>query len=339
MVTTWTTSFVVYRRIPLSTVTDDNLAPGQANASSAQNDDDTEPTQIVVACGSNDFGEAGIPPSSHQVGRVAVTTPSDMPRIVDLGLKPGEVVDHIRGGQRHVVCVVRDTSGRQRVVGWGANRKGELDPLGNSTSGRVVSGPPQSTGKGKAAVRSTTLTPTTLPVRLPPGETVEDVALGSGHTMLRLSSGRVMAWGSDVKGQVAGLHEAKEVVQIAATWGGTYLLDSKLQLWSQGNNSHSQLLRSTTDNQSSKGEVILPPTLQAEQGVTSLRTGSEHVLLRVSRQGERDEVWAGGWNEHSNLGLGDTTDRPTLEKVPLPGGVRRVRGLWGGLAATWVWAE
>lgn len=46
----------------------------------------------------------------------------------------------------------------------------------------------------------------------------------------------------------------------------------------------------------------------------SLQCSSESTVL-VGRDGS---VWASGWNEHGNLGLGHTDDRHTWAKVPLP---------------------
>jgi protein ATS1 len=254
-------------------------------------------TQVIVAAGSDDFGELG--------GGV-------------IHLKEGERVEHLRGGQRHVLAVLAAGSGdarKQRVIGWGAARRGELDP-----------NPQPSKGKGKARTIRT-LPPTELPLDLP--SPIIDISLGASHTLVLLANGRVLAWGNDLKGQITGLADASGVRAIGATWNGSYLLSD--ELWSQGSNTHGQLLRSNG------GETRAPRAsvpLDAEE-VAAFAAGSEHILaLARSRSGARTDLWAGGWNEHGNLGLGNTDDRAELVNT----GVQASR-VWAGCAASWALIE
>ena len=53
-------------------------------------------------------------------------------------------------------------------------------------------------------------------------------------------------------------------------------------------------------------------------GVCRVAAGAEHSLA-LTRAGQ---LWSWGWNEHGNLGQGDTTDRDTPTLVPLPMPVR-----------------
>ncbi|KAL1409974.1 alpha tubulin suppressor [Vanrija albida] len=261
---TWTTSFVVYER---------GLSSGRE--------------QAVVSAGSNDFGELG---SSSTSG----------PVLLDL-LKPGEHVEHLRGGQRHVIAVLSSGSGAgrtQRVVGWGACRRGELDPSG-----------PKPTAKGKGKAPARTSPPVAIALPVPPGAKITELALGAAHSLALLSTGRVLAWGSDLKGQVGGLDAVSEATGVAATWGGSYVVAAGA-LWSQGANTHGQLLRSSTE---ARARVAL-------DAPTTLVAGSEHVLV-----GTAEGLWTGGWNEHGNLGLGDQADRAELVQVPVPGKDRGLR--------------
>lgn len=269
---TWTTSFVVLE-----------CPDGSADR-----------TQVIVAVGSNDFGELG--------GGV-------------IRLKEGERVEHLCGGQRHVLAVLASGSGaarKQRVIGWGAARRGELDPNSQPNN-------------GKSKARSRTLPPTELALNLP--SPVIDICLGASHTVLLLAEGRVLAWGNDIKGQIAGLCDATGVRAIGATWNGTYLLTD--ELWSQGSNTHGQLLRSDA------GETRVPraPVHLEAEAVEAFAAGSEHILA-VARGGARTGVWAGGWNEHGNLGLGNTTDCAQLINT----GVHASR-VWAGCAASWALVE
>lgn len=327
---TWTTSFVVYER-------QGHHATGPF------------PEQVVVAGGSNDFGEIGVAPSKPAVMRV------------DAALQDGEWVEHLHGGQRHVVAVVSHGHGdnrTQRVVGWGAARRGELSavPLPPPTRGTK--------GKGKAVATPTTLPPTPINLAIPSGTHVIDLALGAAHSIALCANGTVLAWGSDAKGQITGLTSSSsslsspsslpsmitDVRCIGATWGGSYLLTGDA-IWSQGGNTHGQLLRHTPadansgasraddhdNNAAARGPVLLPD----HDAVTSaLVAGSEHVLV-VADGGKT--LYTGGWNEHGNLGVGDTVDRGRL--VPagvgqgLDSGARTIVRVWGGCAASWVWTR
>ena len=51
--------------------------------------------------------------------------------------------------------------------------------------------------------------------------------------------------------------------------------------------------------------ISLPDQLKREGGVKEIRVGAEHNVA-LSFHGR---VWSWGWNEHGQLGLGDTDDR------------------------------
>ena len=344
--TTWTTSFVVcQRKIQQQSGSGGIVGSGELGgsggpASSGLDASDVE--QIVVSCGSNDFGELGraATPSNDTV---AVTRPSDECTVVDVGLQKGETVEMIRGGQRHVVVVIQGRRG-QRVVGWGAARKGELDPLSGTgssktgssmpnmgnTSGPSSNGKRRAMGKGKAKARTypTTLPPTPLKLDMPPDTTIVDIGLGAAHTLVLLSNGSVLGWGSDAKGQITDIRAMNDVIRIGAMWGGSFF-QCPSGIYSQGSDTHGQLCRGAGAGAIERGIVQMDEGDEAADGdVRKMVLGSEHVVV-VDR-----EMWVGGWNEHGNLGLGDPVDRSRLTRVS---GIDGVRGVWCGLAATWVW--
>lgn len=200
---------------------------------------------------------------------------------------------------------------------------------------------------------------------LAPGEIVEEVAAGASHSLALLSSGRVIGWGANNKGQIARLETISGAQSAHATWGGSYILchstpgsalrfaelgdnpwepspPSPTHLWSQGSNTHSQLLRPTAPDDVKLGStdpshpgpkrVYLPNgTIYQGREIDQVACGSEHVVVRL----DDDTVLAGGWNEHGNLGVGDQEDRAGLVPVELPGGARAIR-VWAGCAATWI---
>lgn len=274
---TWTTSFVVFT--------------------------DSE-REVIVACGSNDFGELSVPPSST-LGPVNV----------DVGMRPGEYVEHLRGGQRHVIVVISKGAGSertQRIVGWGASRRGELSAI-----------PIDASAKGKGKARPSTMGPTEILLDIPTGVHIVDLSLGASHSLALLSDGHVLAWGSNAKGQTTGVSELANIRQACATWGGSYFRDES-RIWSQGSNTHSQLLRAA--DTPDRGPVRL------DASPSSLCAGTEHVLVLASNGDP--SLYSGGWNEHGNLALGDVDDRPRLVKVDISG---RPENMWAGCAASWVW--
>lgn len=384
------------------------LEPGYDSNGRQENEDGNEDDingdieEIIIACGSNDFNELGLtaaessrsPIDSTADGHPHIPVPvtkACAPRRVDLGLRKGEWVEHLKTGQRHVVVVISAPapSGRgrkeQRVIGWGAGRRGELDVStlgglsgpstrkdersvrsstpGTSGNGKTANshssfGNGKGKGKGKAVARPTTYPPTTLPLPLSPGETILDLAVGSSHTLVLTSQGRVMGWGSDLKSQIRDVGDMHDVIGIAATWGGSYFLTSDGKVWSQGSNTYGQLLRPVLPGASDRGEGGVRGEISISEGrkVERLVAGSEHLMLLLSSksnsggvggdaEGEEEkdedaEIWVGGWNEHGNLGVGDQGDRAELVKVDLPPRSQKagaqVRGLWGGCASSWV---
>ena len=297
---TWSTSFVVYER--------------RAKRDEGVAGDVQEAEQLILACGSNDFGELGHEPTGEADGA------SDLPSIVDIGLKARERVQMIKGGPRRVLVLVNANSG-QRLTGWGAARKGELDP---TYTGGVVA--EKGKGKGKAQAYSRTLPPSSLDISHDAiSSEIIDFALGSSHTVVLLSDGMIRAWGSDNHGQIHDLSAMRNVKQIATAWNGTYLLTEDCRLFSQGSSDHGQLLRGMEAN--ARAAVEIPGR------VTKVVCGSEHLMIVSDGR-----LWVGGWNEHGNLGLGDQRDRSSLQEVVLPlhGAIR---GVWGGCAASWIWIE
>lgn len=309
---TWTSSLVVYRRLGVQ---------GTRNSSAIEASSD-----MVVACGSNDFNELGRA-VTELTRHISTTTPSSRPRVVVTGIMAGEEVEMLACGQRHVMLVITGGQGGQRVIGWGAGRKGELD-IKTLSGAEAVPAETSRKGKGKALSRPSTYPPTTIDLPLEQDERIVDISLGASHSVVLTSHGRVLAWGSDAKGQIGATADLAGIKQISASWNGSYLVSTDGTLWSQGSNTHSQLLH----EKDGLGGIVIPEDTTVERIVA----GSEHLIVLVSRAGQH-ELWTGGWNEHGNLGLGDQIDRPRLEKVQIPAG--EVKGIWAGCASTWVWIQ
>lgn len=311
---TWTSSFVVYRK----------LASVGATVSALNE----RSSDMIIACGSDDFNELGHSTTTSDK-HISTTTPSSRPRVVDVGLTADETVEMLECGQRHVILVIAAGERSQKMIGWGAGRRGELNiaTLGGAHPGQSDASS-KGKGKGKVTSRPSTYPPTTIPLHLRSDEKIVDLSLGASHSVVLTSLGRVLAWGSDSKGQTASTSALTDIAQVSASWNGTYLLSRDGKLCSQGANTHSQLLH--------QGEGLGPVVTPECRAVERIVAGSEHLLVLVSST-HGQELWTGGWNEHGNLALGDQVDRPRLERVQLPPG--RVKGIWAGCASTWVWVE
>lgn len=342
---TWSTSFVVYDRLPVcggdsasGPASSAALGNASSSASASGSADEPEPEHVLVVVGSNDFGERAHAPEFG--GAINI-------------INPGERVTHLAASQRHVVVVLDGPAG-QRVLGWGGARHGQLghsETLAASvadlkitetvtmqpdfpiTNGDKPEAPPKSAsksaskpsssgkdkdkGKGKMASRPAPAAPrSSTPVEISVPGRVRQVAVGAAHTLILADT--LLALGSDAKGQVRGLN-GLAAEQVAASWNGSYVLKDG-QLRAQGSDTHGQLCGAGENG----GEVSLPVDAQVRRIVA----GSEHLLV-VLQDGT---VLAGGWNGHGNLGLGDERDRDALVEVP---GVKATRA-WAGCATSFV---
>ena len=218
----------------------------------------------------------------------------------------------LTAGVHHVVALldVYDTRSpsqiTQMVVGWGSSQRNQL-------------------GQQKAVPR------TSIPVRIPSPSHVKSIAAGSQHTVLLHTSGSITSYGSDRKDQLSSLDSINSASTIGCTWNGTYTL-LPTGLTSTGSSSKGQLGRV---ERSSSSSTPVPSTgfgtIEFERPIDKIACGSEHVLLL-----SEGEVWAWGWNEHGNLGLGHQEDVYVPTKVPIQG---RALNVWAGCGNSWVLVE
>jgi alpha-tubulin suppressor-like RCC1 family protein len=119
-------------------------------------------TGQMLAWGNNFTGQLGNGTTTGSNTPVAVSLPS------------GTTVTAVAGGASHSLAL---TSSGQ-VLAWGNNFSGQL---GNGT---------------------TTNSTTPVPVSLPSGTTVTAIAAGLGHSLALTSTGEVLAWGDNTKGEL-----------------------------------------------------------------------------------------------------------------------------------------
>ncbi|KAF8813987.1 RCC1/BLIP-II [Phlegmacium glaucopus] len=288
---------------------------------------------VVISMGSDDFGDLGVGGGSstrtgkqsakdfHVVRFDHLSTPSGI-RITPAALR----VESITSGQRHTIYTT--------YVGWGTSGHGQLGqaPLSDSK-------PP-------------TFTP--LP-RIIEVDDVVSSALGIHHSLfLHALSGQISAPGSNRKGQLQ-LLPLQKVLKIGCTWNGSYTVvetnEEEWRIHCSGSNSHGQLGLKTDPLNADilgSGVVCFSEVFDCKSTSVEIACGSEHVLVLSHRNMEdrfvRQVLWGWGWNEHGNLGTGNTDDTPLPFKIwsnePDFGfrfeGVHELIGIWAGVGTSWI---
>ena len=199
---------------------------------------------------------------------------------------------------------------------WGMNNYGQL---GNGTT--------TTTGCGCIS--------TPVAVSLPSGTTVTAIAGGQFHSLALTSSGQVLAWGSNNRGQLGNGTTTYSSIPVpvslpsgttaTAIAGGGYhslALTSTGQVLAWGNNVQGELGNGTTTDSSTPVPVSLP----SGTTVTAIAGGFEYSLALTSTL----HVLAWGLNANGELGNGTTTNSSTPVAVSQPWGTY-VTAIAGGL--------
>ena len=294
---------------------------------------------VVISMGSDEFGDLGIGglTSTARIEKDFHVVKFDhlsMPSSIHNTLR----VESITSGQRHTIVQLQILES-PLLVGWGTSRHGQLGqvaPLSNSK-------PPPFTS---------------LP-RIISLDDVVSSALGIHHSLFLHASGQISTLGSNRKGQ-RQLLPSKSVRAIGCTWNGSYAVVESNEGWriySSGSNSHGQLglkaagpLNADIPN---SGIVHFPEILDSNSTSIEIACGSEHILV-LSRhtnmedcsvqQQQVSELWGWGWNEHGNLGTGNTDDTFLPLKIwsNEPGfvsyfkGAHELIGIWAGAGTSWI---
>jgi protein ATS1 len=170
------------------------------------------------------------------------------------------------------------------------------------------------------------------------------------------ASGQISALGSNRKGQLQ-LLPSKSVRTIGCTWNGSYAVvesNEGCRIHSSGSNSHGQLglLKAADPHITNTGIVHFPEIFDYKSTSIEIACGSEHILV-LSRHNMGEDrfvqhqvvkLWGWGWNEHGNLGIGNTDDTFLPLKIwsNEPGfisyfkGVHEVIGIWAGAGTSWI---
>lgn len=277
---------------------------------------------VLISMGSNDFSALGV--GTNQSTPTPAVVSFDHLTIEGRPIDSnGLVIESIIAGPRHIIIHVRTVlKNDYMLIGWGSARHGQLGLTGTANYDRphII----------------------TLDVS---ADRVQTYSIGLQHTVICHQSGRITAFGSNVKGQLRSLDILDPVRQVGCTWNGTYLLmkDDENTLLSTGSNAHGQLGRvsqGAEDGITSGLVEFTPPHDGRMPSLRSFACGSEHVIAVITPAGSLDvEIWGWGWNEHGNLGLDHTNDVPKPVKIwPEVGYAlgERIVQVWAGNGTSWI---
>jgi protein ATS1 len=292
----------------------------------------------LFSAGGGDFGDLGVGELSKKLKEVRDWKPIELRRLLPKGASGIRFLDLKSGPHTIIVKIQYEEGGKQHCMlsGWGAARHGQLSRLGLPSSQKLPNF-------------------ISVPKAIDMLEEIDEIAIGNQHTVFLTSHGNVLSLGSNKKGQIDGIKSLRDVCAVRTTWNGTYLVQGRLKergnwsIWSAGGSrvppTQLQSSRSSSGNttaSTSSREVFFPDSVK-RKALLSLVCGSEHVLVHVS-EGEMSEVYGWGWNEHGNLGLGNTNDVqeptriwPAADGIESGGG--QVVGVWAGCATTWLAVE
>lgn len=318
---------------------------------------------IVIALGNNDHGVlgSGLTPTelkySHMPRRIAL---EEELNAIYPDILSGFRINNLAAGLHHVIATLQvflHSGDREIAIGWGASRH---EQLGSFPSQRHLK------FDGRAPIIPFTPCPRLLllSLKIPEYNITDPIvtcALGSHHSVFLHQSGGITGLGSNKKGQLAGSRSTSGTIKnVQCTWNGTYLaLQSEdgepslghleWEIRATGSGNKGQLGHgSVVSSRSGLGAVQFPFKSNTCR-LIDMACGSEHVLVLVERFNEQaspgvdetQKVWAWGWNEHGNFGLGHTTDAhsPVAIWPPPPGAgqVRsRIHSIWAGCGTSWI---
>lgn len=241
----------------------------------------------AFAWGANSYGQLGC---NTQQASSRVPLPVD-----EQGILSGKVVTALSSGYLHSVALCADGT----LASWGYNLHGQLGNGGTASSDVPV-----------LVDRSGVLS----------GKTVVAVTSGPYHNLALCSDGSVVAWGSNLHGQLgngntnsstvpvavtkSGALAGKSVVALAAGHYQSFALCSDGTVAAWGYNEEGELGDGTTTSS------LIPVTAGGDltgRTVTSLSAGSYHTLAYCSDA----TVVSWGYNRHGQLGNGTLIDSPT----------------------------
>ena len=248
---------------------------------------DAQTAGRVLAWGSNDDGQLGIG-----------TTGGDFDVPVQTVLPAGATATAVAGGGEHSLAIT--SAG---VLAWGLNASGQLG-----------------TGNDENA-------DTAVPVQIPAGTVITEIAAGDSHSLALTSTGRVLAWGDNGEGELGNstvgqtsnvpvevsIPPGVTVTGIAAGGDHSLAVTSTGQALAWGFNGFGELGNGSSGNGSN---APVPVSLPAGTAVTEVAAGEDHSVARTATGG----ALAWGLNDQGQLGNGTTDNSDIPLPVSIPSG-------------------
>ena len=275
---------------------------------------------VLMSMGADDFGDLGVGGAKKQGnGKERLIHVVDLIPSVDSVARGSLKIPELVAGPHHVVARLNyvDSSGHavQKLVGWGASRQGQLGVTSRAVSSPMEIPLPQSSPR------------------------VTQIALGNQHTVFRHFDGSVTALGSNRKGQLGNVSSLRDITAVQCTWNGTMVVTSDNYtslLSSCGTNEAGQLGRPSGESSFAPVDLCLdgePPG--------AVVCGSEHTLAIAYPVDGHAKVMGWGWNEHGNLGTGETSNIrvPTTLRTSPAGEnhiVDEAISAWAGCGTSWI---
>jgi alpha-tubulin suppressor-like RCC1 family protein len=214
----------------------------------------------------------------------------------------------------HEVTAQRASVGRSATAGIAAagTSSGSLRAWGENAAGELGDG-------------TTTNAAVPVKVELPAGTKVTQVRAGCLHTVALTSKGHVLAWGSNVDGQLGDgtrtdsttpvrvkISRSTNVTAVRAGCNFSLALTSKGHVLAWGYNGLGELGNGTITDSDTPVRVQLPTGTKA----TAISAGQDFSLARTSK----GHALAWGLNVSGQLGNGTTTNSGVPVRVQLPTG-------------------
>lgn len=240
----------------------------------------------IFAWGSNPSGSLGN----------GSTAASNVPVEVDAtGVLAGKRVVSIAAGNAHSLALTADG----RIAAWGSDSNGQLGNGGSSNTATAM------------AVASDGVLA---------GKTVTAIAAGQFHNVALASDGTLVAWGSNLFGQLGngttataqlpvavlsdGALAGKMVIAVAAGAGHTLALTADGRVFSWGSNQTGQLgMGSNSPSSRNSPGAISGGGLIEGKTVVAIAAGDSHSLAITSD----GKAYAWGFGSKGQLGAGSTT--------------------------------
>lgn len=304
-------------------------------------------SDIILSMGTGDWGDLGvgnnsITPEQGKMTRSMLEHAPSKVYTVDLNhvlvdetrtlsSQGSVVVQSIAAHQHHIVVHLRDHKNEHGcIVGWGAARHGQISSLPTTPGGSAATKPPSVIDQPRRFLTEDMTDP------------FVSCGVGSQHSAFLKASGKIIAIGSNRKGQLdLPMSGAKGV---DCTWNGTFVIVNEEEgsgdgVQSAGSNTHGQLGCGSAGSVEGGDRVVSFPDSLRGWKLLKIACGSEHVLTLWSfLEGVRPtEVWAWGWNDHGNLGLGGTNDVHSPKRIYRSSGdAGDVVDVWAGLGTSWI---